>query len=229
MTTSGLTTFNPDVNEIIEEAFERASGGQEIRSGYQYRTARRSLNLVLAELANKGLNMWTMESGVIPLVQGQKTYNLPADTVDLVEFVVRQEQVAGQPVDIKVGRIGLNQYATIPNKETRGRPVQIYIDRQRDFPTVTLWPVPENGTYTLVYWRLRRVQDAGSGATTLDIPFRFYNAIISGLAYHLATKMQGMEQRAIALKAVYDEAWQLAADEDREKAALFFMPKVSRV
>ena len=229
MTTTGTTDFTLDVNEAIEEAWERASGGQEIRSGYQYRTARRSLNFVLQEMANKGLNLWTVQSAVLPLTQGQATYQLPADTIDLIEHVVRQNS-NGQNTDINITRIGVSTYATIPNKGVVGRPVQIYIDRQRDNPQFSVWPVPENNTYSLVYWRLRRLQDAGSGFNTFDVPFRFYNALVAGLAFHLAQKLPGMDaQRAVLLKQAYDEAWQMAADEDRDRSDITFLPKVYRV
>ena len=224
MTTTGTTNFTLTANEIIEEAYERI--GVEVRSGYQYRSARRSMSLLLAEMANMGLNLWTVESGVLPLATGTKTYQLPADTVYLLEHVIRQT-TAGQTTDINITRVSVSTYATIPNKETLGRPVQIYIDRQRDNPQFTVWPVPENNTYSLAYWRLRRMQDAGSGDSTFDVPFRFFNAIVAGLAYHLAVKYA--PERAEMLKVGFNDSLILAQDEDRERADITFAPKVYRV
>ena len=231
MTTSGTTAFTLDLTDLVEEAYERASGGSiELRSGYDLRTARRSLNLMMVEWASRGINLWTVEQGTVALTSGTATYTLPADTVDLIEHVIRQNagSVSGQ-TDINISRISIGTYSTIPNKLTPGRPIQIYINRQRDAPTVTVWPVPGDNTYSLVYWRLRRIQDAGNGTETPDVPFRFLPALVAGLAYFLAMKLPGMEQRAIALKSVYEEAFQLAADEDRDRAPVRFVPYVGRM
>jgi len=227
MTTSGTTAFNLDVTELVEEAYERA--GLELRTGYELRTARRSINLLTIEWANRGINLWTVEQGSIPLVVGTDTYDLPVDTIDLLEHVVRQN---GQ--DISAARISVSTYATIPNKAARGRPVQVYINRQSgasypvsgvNAPKVTMWPVPDVGSYTLVYWRLRRIQDIGDGAETADMPFRFLPALVAGLAYYIAMKNPESADRVMMLKQAYDEVFQQAADEDREKASVRFVPR----
>lgn len=223
MATSGTATFTLDLAEIIEEAFERA--GSELRSGYDFRTARRSLNLMFAEWANRGLNMWAMESGSLSLVPGTATYALPADTVDLLEHVVRTGSGATQ-TDIPVSRISVSTYSSIPNKQILARPIQMMVTRGVDNPSVTFWPVPDAvQPYTLVYWRLRRFQDAGDGVHTQDVPFRFIPAMVAGLAYHLAVKIPGAMDRLPILKAQYDEAWQLASEEDREKATIRLVPR----
>jgi hypothetical protein len=308
MTTSGLSTFNLDLNEIVEEAFERAGG--ELRTGYDLRTARRSLNLLFADWANRGINMWTFEQGVITLAAGQPTYALPDDTVDLIEHVIRTSpNVPNNQADLTITRISVSTYATIPNKLVTGRPIQVYIQRLtaqeslmgitvvapgvnstatsipvssvngipnagfvrigtelifyneyqaaadgnpayllnccrgQDGTTaashaatapiylsqkqsITVWPTPQPGiTYQFVYWRMRRMQDAGGGVKTMDVPFRFLPCLVAGLAYYLALKIVGGAERLPILKQQYDEAWQLAADEDREKAAVRFVPR----
>lgn len=307
MTTSGVAAFNLDLNEIVEEAFERA--GSELRTGYDLRTARRSLNLLFADWANRGINMWTFEQDVITLVTGQPTYALPDDTIDLLEHVIRTN--ANQPsnqADLTITRISVSTYATIPNKLIQGRPIQVYIQRltaqnsvlpgtlqatigaaDTSIPvtsmvgipnagfitigseliffnefqaatntspayllnccrgqagttaaphtvgsplilsqkqSITVWPTPNPGTtYQFVYWRMRRIQDAGGGVATQDIPFRFLPCLAAGLAYYLALKIPNAAERLPILKQQYDEAWQLAADEDREKAAVRFVPR----
>lgn len=242
MTTSGTTAFNLNLNDLVEEAFERC--GAELRSGYDLRTARRSLNLLTIEWANRGINLWTLEQGEIPMVQGQITYPLPIDTIDLLEHVIRT-QTGQQQTDININRISADTYMTIPNKNAQGRPIQVWIDRQSgatypvggqpegtnpitgvDHPTINVWPAPDqNNYYTFVYFRLRRIQDAGNGVTTQDIPFRFLPALVAGLAYHLSLKIPGAMERSVGLKAMYDEAWQQASDEDREKAPLRIAPR----
>lgn len=224
MTTSGVTTFNPDLTEIVEEAFERCGG--ELRTGYDLRTARRSMNLMFTDWANRGINMWTMEQGQQVLTPGTATYNLPVDTVDLLDHVIRTGagNVSTQ-ADLTITRISEPTYATIPNKLTQGRPIQIWIERLNT-PRFTVWPVPDNvQQYILVYWRLRRIDDAGNGVNTMDMPFRFYNAMVAGLAYYLGMKVPGAMERLQVLKAQYDEAWELAAGEDREKAAVQLVPR----
>jgi hypothetical protein len=224
MTTSGVTTFNPDLTEIIEEAFERCGG--EMRTGYDMRTARRSLNLMFTDWANRGVNMWTMEQGQQILTPGTATYNLPADTVDLLDHVIRTGagNVSTQ-ADLTITRISEPTYATIPNKLAQARPIQIWIERLNT-PRFTVWPVPDNTQqYILVYWRLRRIQDAGNGVNTMDMPFRFLPCMVAGLAYYLALKVPGGAERLGILKQQYDEAWQLASEEDREKAAVRFVPR----
>ena len=223
MATSGTTAFNMDLTELVEEAFERA--GVEMRTGYDLRTARRSLNLMFTDWANRGINMWTIEQGTIPMVAGTGTYNLPSDTVDLIEHVIRTGSGTNQ-ADLSVSRISVSTYASIPNKLTTGRPIQVYIDRVSPTPTVNMWPVPDTAqTYTLVYWRLRRIQDAGGGVNTMDVPFRFLNCMVAGLAYMLSMKVPGGMDRVGLLKQQYDEAWELAATEDRDKASSRFVPR----
>ena len=229
MAVSGTTAFNLDFTEIAEEAWERA--GREMRSGYDLRTARRSFNLMTIEWQNKGINMWTIDEGYINLIQGQATYDLPADTIDLMEHVIRtgQGNVSTQ-ADLTITRISVSTYATIPNKLQQARPIQIWIERLRDNPRVTVWPIPEQGTalqpyYVLKYWRLRRIDDAGTGVNTADMNFRFLPAATAGLAYHIALKIPEAMDRVPMLKQVYDESFELAAGEDREKAAIRFVPR----
>jgi hypothetical protein len=232
MTTSGTTGFNLNLNDLFEEAFEQC--GAELRSGYDFRSARRSLNLLTVEWSNRGINLWTIEQGSIPLVQGQIIYDLPADTIDLLEHVVRTQTGPGQ-TDINITRISVDTYATIPNKNAQGRPIQVWINRQSgaDYPTtgvaypeINVWPAPDQSNlYTFVYWRLRRMQDAGNGVTTQDIPFRFLPCLVAGLAFHMSMKIPGALERTPVLKARYEELWQQAADEDREKAALRIAPR----
>lgn len=224
MTTSGTATFNLDFPELVEEAFERA--GSELRAGYSLKTARRSMNLLLAEWANRGINLWTIESGTIALVPGTATYALPADTVDLLDHVIRTGAgSASTQADLSCTRISSSTYATIPNKLSQARPLQIWIQRL-ETPQVTLWPIPDTSqTYQLVYWRLRRIQDAGTGTNTPDVPFRFLPALVAGLAYYLALKLPNGMERIPMLREQYEEAWQLASDEDREKATLRLVPR----
>lgn len=232
MTTSGTTSFNLDLNLLIEEAFERC--GAELRTGYDLRTARRSLNLLTIEWANKGINLWTIEQGSIPMVQGQITYNLPADTIDLFDHVIRTQSGQSQ-TDININRISADTYLTIPNKNAQGRPIQVWINRQSgaqnpsgiQYPNINVWPAPDqNNFYTFVYFRLRRIQDAGEGIATQDIPFRMLPAMVAGLAYHLSLKIPGALERSVMLKGMYDEAWEQAGDEDREKAPLRLAPRI---
>jgi hypothetical protein len=186
------------------------------------------LNLLFADWANRGVNMWTFEQGSIVLVPGQATYDLPADTVDLLEHVIRTGAgSASTQADLTITRISVSTYATIPNKLQQARPIQVWIERLQAAPRFTVWPTPDSSqTYTFVYWRLRRIQDAGVGGTyTQDIPFRFLNALVAGLAYYLSMKIPGAEDRMQVLKAQYDEAWDLASTEDREKAAVRFVPR----
>lgn len=231
MATSGTTAFNLDFTEIAEEAWERA--GREMRSGYDLRTARRSMNLLTIEWQNRGINMWTIEEGSILLEAGTATYNLPDDTIDLLEHVIRTGagSVSTQS-DLTISRISVSTYSSIPNKLSQGRPIQLYIDRGRDNPTVTVWPVPDQGTvltpyYTLKYYRMRRVQDAGSGVQTPDVNFRFLPCLVAGLAYYIAQKDPNLMPRIPMLQAEYERQFELAAGEDREKASVRFVPRVS--
>jgi hypothetical protein len=301
MTTTGSTLFNMDFTEIAEEAWERA--GREMRSGYDLRTARRSMNLMTIEWQNKGINMWTMEQGIINLTPGLATYALPTDTIDLLEHVIRTGQnTASTQADLTITRISVSTYATIPNKLQQARPIQVWIQRlsgqtnpttavldgaitstattitlntvvglagagfirlntediyytyisgntlggvyrgqnnttvaaQADgtavfvpqLPAVTVWPTPDNSTtYQFVYWRLRRVQDAGAGMETSDMNFRFLPCLVAGLAYHIAIKTPDLMPRIQMLKQIYDETFEIAAGEDREKAAVRFVPR----
>ena len=299
--TSGNSSFNLDINNLVEEAFERC--GAELRTGYDLRTARRSLNLLTIEWANRGINLWTVEPGQIQMNQGQITYALPTDTIDLLDSVVRTGTGQNQ-TDINISRISESTYITIPNKNAQGRPIQVWINRQsgasnntsittaealdstettitlsttvglaefgfikvdnetiqyggingndlvncvrgvnntvaathltgaaivvQNLPTINVWPAPEqNQYYTFVYYRLRRIQDSGeSGTYTQDIPFRFLPCMVAGLAYHLSVKIPEAFPRIEMLKAAYEQEFQLAADEDREKAPLRLAPRM---
>jgi hypothetical protein len=303
MTTSGTTSFNLELKDIIEEAFERC--GSELRTGYDLRTARRSLNLLTIEWANRGINLWTIEEGAITLQTGQATYALPIDTIDLLEHVIRQNAgINATQSDITISRISVSTYASIPNKTAQGFPIQVWVNRQSGttattaltlnggisssdttitlsstdglsatgyiqigaeiinytgktstqlqncirgqagtsaaahltgaaisvpyLPSISIWPTPNSpGTqYQFVYWRLKRIQDAGDGGVqTQDIPFRLLPCLVAGLAYHLSMKISGAEQRAEILKLAYEEQWNLAAGEDREKASVRFVPR----
>lgn len=301
MTTTGSTIFNMDFTEIAEEAWERA--GREMRSGYDLRTARRSMNLMTIEWQNKGINMWTMEQGFINLTPGLATYALPTNTIDLLEQVIRTgSNTSSTQADLTITRISVSTYATIPNKLQQARPIQVWVQRLSgevnptssklassitatdttitldtvvglagsgfirldaediyytyitgnvlggvfrgqnnttaashaattavyvpQLPAVTVWPTPDNSTpYQFVYWRLRRVQDAGAGAETADMNFRFLPCLVAGLAYHIAVKTPELMPRIQMLKQIYDETFETAAGEDREKAAVRFVPR----
>ncbi len=301
MTTTGSTLFNMDFTEIAEEAWERA--GREMRTGYDLKTARRSMNLMTIEWQSKGINMWTMEQGIINLTPGLATYALPTDTIDLLEHVIRTgSNTSSTQADLTITRISVSTYATIPNKLSQARPIQVWIQRlsgetnptnavldgaitstattitlstvvglagsgfirlgtediyytyvsgntlggvyrgqnnttaasQADgtavfvpqLPAVTVWPTPDNSTtYQFVYWRLRRVQDAGAGVETADMNFRFLPCLVAGLAYHIAIKVPELMPRIQMLKQIYDETFEIAAGEDREKAAIRFVPR----
>lgn len=228
MTTSGTTAFNMDFTEIAEEAWERA--GREMRSGYDLRTARRSMNLMTIEWQNRGINMWTIDSGTVTLTPGVGQYTLPADTIDLLDHVIRTG--AGSEAtqqDLTISRISVSTYSSIPNKLTQGRPIQVWIERLRDAPRINLWPVPDVAGYVFVYWRMRRIEDAGSGVQTADMNFRFLPCLVAGLAYHIAQKVPELIERVPMLKAEYNEQFDLAAGEDREKAPVRFVPRVMRV
>jgi len=303
MSTTGTTTFNLDVNDLIEEAFERC--GKELRTGYDFKTARRSLNLLTIEWANRGINLWTIEQGTIVMATGQATYPLPVDTIDLMDMVVRTNNgVQSNQIDINISRISESTYITLPNKLAQGRPIQVWINRQsgqenlsgalldgnissttttinltstsglassgfikidnetisypnvngnqlincargqngttaaahttgatitvQNLPSINVWPTPNSpgSQYTFVYYRMRRIQDAGSGTYVQDIPFRFIPCMVAGLAYQLSTKLPGVDMNRIPmLKADYEQQFQLAADEDREKASIRFVPR----
>lgn len=302
--TSGSASFNLDLTEIVEEAFERA--GSEMRTGYDLKTARRSLNLLFADWANRGVNMWTFEQGTIPLTQGLNTYPIPVDTVDLLDHVIRtQANNQATQADLTITRISVSTYATLPNKLTQARPIQVWYQRLdgqitpttatlaanitstdtsielsdttglpaigyinlesetifynwiedntlgdcfrgqngttaaahnitptppkvyiNNIPRVTVWPTPDGSQpYQFVYWRMRRVQDAGNGVNVMDVPFRFVPCMVAGLAYYIALKVPDGLTRLPILKQQYDEAWMTAADEDQERAALRLVPR----
>jgi hypothetical protein len=302
MATNGASAFNLDLNELVEEAFERA--GLELRTGYDLRTARRSLNLMTIEWANRGINLWTIEQGQIVMATGQASYPFPVDTIDLLDQVIRQNNGTTNQIDINISRISESTYSTLPNKLTQGRPIQVWINRQsgqsnptssvlaanvsstdttitvstanglatngfinvdtetiyysnvsgnqllncargqnnttaaahntgaaitnQNLPSINVWPTPNapGNQYVFVYYRLRRVQDAGTGVTEQDIPFRFLPCMVAGLAYYIAMKKPEVPgDRVLALKAAYEEQFQLAADEDREKASIRFVPR----
>jgi hypothetical protein len=306
MTTSGLTTFNLDINDLIEEAFERC--GKQVRTGYDLRTARRSINLLTIEWANRGINLWTVEQGQIVLNTGQAIYPIPTDTIDLLDTTIRQNNGSqSNQIDINISRISESTYLTLPNKNAQGRPIQLWINRQsgnvaaianttvatgypigqadttitltnastlptqgfvnidgetigyqnivgnqivnawrgqngttaashsagasvynNNLPCINVWPTPNSpgDQYTFVYYRLRRMQDAGDGSRTEDIPFRFINCMVAGLAYQLSMKLVEVDPNRIPmLKAEYEQQWQLASDEDREKAPIRFVPR----
>lgn len=306
MSTTGLSNFNLDMNELIEEAFERC--GKQLRSGYDFRTARRSVNILTIEWANRGINLWTVEQAQIVLNTGQAIYPLPVDTIDILDAVTRQYNGMQQnQIDINLSRISESTYSTIPNKNATGRPIQMYVNRQSgnvaDIPQTTLatgypisatdttitltstaglpttgfinigtetigyqnivgnqilnawrgqngttaashaaladvyvnylpclniWPTPNppGNQYTLVYYRMRRMQNAGDGTNTQDIPFRWIPVMAAGLAYHLSVKLEGVDaQRVIGLKSAYEEVFEQAAQEDREKASVRWVPR----
>jgi hypothetical protein len=300
--TTGTTAFNLDMNDLIEEAFERC--GQELRTGYNFRTARRSLNLLTIEWANRGLNFWTVEQGQIVLVTGQAIYPMPADTINLLDTVIRQNNGTSNQIDINISGISESTYMSLPNKLTQGRPIQMWFNRQsgqenlstvtlsaaitstatsitvssvanlatagfikidnetisypnivgnqlincargqnnttaashssgavltiQNIPAINIWPTPNSpgDQYTLVYYRMRRIQDAGTGTSVQDIPFRFIPCMVAGLAVQLSMKLPDVDpQRIMALKADYEQQWDIAQSEDRETAPLRFVPR----
>jgi hypothetical protein len=232
--TTATTDFNLDLNTIIEEAFERC--GAELRTGYDFRTAKRSLGLLLMDWANRGINLWTLETGTHTLTYNVGTYDLPVDTVDLLDHVIRTGSGTNQQ-DINITRISSSTYVSIPNKNATGRPIQIWINRRTgatnaadvvQYPQFTVWPLPDNSTtWTLYYTRLVRMTDPGTGVNGQDIPFRALPCMVAGLAYMMSMKIPGAMERTALLKAEYNEAWDLMAGEDREKAAVRFVPRES--
>jgi hypothetical protein len=214
MTTSGTRNFNLDIAEAIEEAYERC--GLEVRTGYDAKTARRSLNLMFAEWANRGLNLWTVVQDTLTLTQGQAQETLGTDVVDILEMALRRNGV-----DIEMERISRGEYLDFPNKTDQGRPSQFYFDRKIS-PVLNLWQTPENSTDQLVYYYVRRIEDAAQLVNTTDIPFRFYPCMVAGLAYYLA--MKRAPERLQFLKAVYEEEFQRAAEEDEDRVSLKLQP-----
>ena len=214
MATSGSRDFNIDVAEIIEEAYERC--GLEMRTGYDAKTARRSLNLMFAEWANRGLNLWTVEQEVLTLTQGQAQETLAEDVVDILEMALRRDGT-----DLEMERISRGQYLDFPNKTSQGRPSQFYFDRSIA-PVINLWQTPENSTDQLVYYYVRRIEDADPLVNTTQVPFRFYPCMVAGLAYYLA--MKRAPERLQLLKAVYEEEFQRASEEDEDRVSLRLVP-----
>ena len=217
MTTSGTRDFNLDVGEVIEEAYERC--GLEVRTGYDAKTARRSLNIMFAEWANRGLNLWTVSNATIDLIQGQAEYTLLDDVVDTLDVILRRNNT-----DFEVQRISRGDYVTLPNKTTQGRSSQYFLDRTIA-PRLSLWAVPENSTDQLVYYYVRRIEDAGTLVNTTDLPFRFYPCMVAGLSYYIA--MKRAPDRIQMLKSVYEEEFQRAADEDQGRTPLKLQPSLS--
>jgi len=216
MATSGSRDFNMDVGEIVEEAYERC--GLEVRTGYDARTARRSLNIMFADWANRGLNLWTVKQATITLTLGQAQETLGTDVVDILEVILRRDGT-----DYEIDRISRGEYATLPNKTTQGRPSQFYFDRQIA-PVINLWAVPENSTDQIVYYYVQRIEDADTLVNTTDMPFRFYPCMVAGLAYYIG--MKRAPERLQYLKAVYEEEFQRAADEDEGRTPLKLQPSI---
>jgi hypothetical protein len=306
--TSGLSTFNLDFNDIVEEAYERA--GIEVRTGYEFRTARRSFNMLTIEWANRGINLWTIEQGQFVMNTGQGVYALPSTTIDLLDQVIRTQASTSNQIDINISRISESTYSTLPNKLAQGRPIQVWINRQstqsylstvtvaatvlstdttitlsstvslpatgfitidsetiyyanvsgnqllncyrgqyngvtnttaaghaisatvtvNNLTTVNVWPTPNSpgDQYVFVYWRMRRMQDAGNGVNVQDIPFRLIPCVVAGLAYYVGSKRPDIPmERIVMLKAAYEEQWMLASQEDREKAPDRYVPRQS--
>jgi hypothetical protein len=225
MSTSGTANWNINILDIIEEAYERV--GIEVKGGYEIRTARRSLNLLSMEWANRGLNLWCVDQETLSLTPGTATYPLGTDTIDVLEGVIRiYAGQTNQQTDIAITRISFVTYNTLPNKLLRGTPIQYYVARDRDNPEITFWQVPDDTiSRQFVYYRLRRQQDVGTNANNnMDVPFRFVPAMISGLAYQLACKRPEAFARIPELKAMYEEDFQRAADEDRQRSAVMLVP-----
>jgi hypothetical protein len=226
MATSGTSGFNMDFPEIAEEAWERA--GREMRSGYDLRTARRSMNLLTIEWANRGINLWTIAEDTATLVKGDLDYTLNSSAIDVLEINLRTDDgVQAKQRDLPLTRTSASVYASIPNKLTQGRPTQVWIDRLRGGPVAHVWPVPDkDSTYKLNYFYLRRIQDAGEGSYDADMPFRFLPCLVAGLAYYIAMKTPELADRIPLLKNIYDEQFEMAASEDREKVSARFVPRI---
>jgi hypothetical protein len=225
MATSGTYNFNLDLGDAIEEAFERA--GLELRSGYDYRTARRSINLLMLEWQNRGLNLWTVREGTQALTASDGSYPLDGQVFDIIEAFVRTNTGnSSNQFDQTLTSISISQYAHLANKLTEGKPLQYFLEKSPSGVTVNLWPVPDSREiYTLVYYYLERVEDAGSPASNnMDVPMRFLPCLVAGLAYQLSVKYTESNAKAPLLKAEYEEQWNLASDADREKASLRVTP-----
>ena len=223
MATSGTATLNLDIHEIIKQAYERAGLGRAF-SGNDFRTARRSLNLLSQDFANRGINLWTIEESTLSLTSGTATYTLPADTVSILDHSIREGTGTSQS-DLSITRMSLGEYSSISSKNSQGRPVKIYVERLVSAPKVTVWPVPNNNNYTLVYYRIRRIEDSVNGSVTqFDAPTRFLPAIVAGLAYQLALKNPDTADRVSMLKQLYEEDFNMAATEDRDRSDFRIVP-----
>jgi len=218
MATSGSTDFEPNVAEFIEEAFERC--GLELRTGYDLKTARRSINLMLAEWANRGLNQWTIEQGTQTVTQGTSEYNLGTNVIDVLDVVCRRT-VSGTQTDISMDRLSRSEYLNIPNKTTQARPSQFFIDKSIN-PSLKVWPTPENSTDVLVFNKLVRMDDADSATNTMDMPFRFYPCFVAGLAYYISIKRA--PDRVGLLKQMYEEEFERAMSQDEDRASFRIRP-----
>ncbi len=217
MAVSGSKNFELDVTEYIEEAFERC--GREVRTGYDIKTAKRSMNLLFADWANRGLNSWTIEQSTQALTAGTSTYTLGTDTIDILSAVIRRSDV-----DYNIERLSRDDYLAVPNKTTQGRPSQWFLDRQIA-PVLKLWPVPENSTDVVVFDRLVRMDDADTAQNTVEMPFRFYPCLAAGLAYYIAIKKA--PDRVQLLKAVYEEEMERAISMDRDRASFNIVPSLA--
>tara|TARA_R110000824_G_scaffold116000_1_gene267253 strand:- start:1091 stop:1786 length:696 start_codon:yes stop_codon:yes gene_type:complete len=225
MATSGTYTFNLDLSDILEEAYERA--GLELRSGYDYRTARRSLDLMFLEWQNKGLNLWSVQEGTQTLTAGTGRYALPNDQLDIIEASLRTDDGdADKQTDLTMSRISVSQYSHLTNKLTQGRPIQFWIEKDPGAIALNVWPVPDDAvTYKINYYYIQRVEDSGSPASNnVDIPARFMPCMAAGLAYYISIKRPEASERAPLLKQMYDEQWNLAADADRDKSSFYMTP-----
>mgnify|MGYP003117225700 FL=1 len=216
MTVSGSTDFELDVAEYVEEAFERC--GLEARTGYDLKTAKRSLNIMFADWANRGLNQWTIKERTETVVEGQRVYPMLQDVIDVLAVVVRRDNT-----DYTIDRVSRDQYLSIPTKETKGRVTQFFLNRQIT-PDLQVWPVPDNSTDILVYNCLTRIDDADTMTNTMDVPFRFYPCLAAGLAYYISLKRA--PERVQMLKAVYEEEMRRAVDEDRDRASFQISPSL---
>lgn len=217
-----MAVVTPELAELFEEAFERA--GLEMRSGYDLRTVRRSLNMLTLEWQNRGLNLFTIESGTQALTSGTAEYTMPSDTIDLIEHQLRTGTGTNQ-IDTALMRVSVSTYAQQTNKNTQGRPTQIYINRGASDVKATVWPVPDSDDYTLFYYRLKGIDGLNAGISgSAAIPPRFVPALVSGLAYMIAMKKPEALQRVVPLKELYEEQFNLAAAEDRERASLHLTP-----
>lgn len=222
MASSGVAVFNPNIIELMEEAYERA--GLTMRSGYDLKTGIRSFNFMMAEWANRGLNLWTIQEVVVPVSAGQQNVDIE-NVVDVTEVAVRQS-INGSPTDYRLERIALGQWAAMPNKTAQGRPTRFYGERLADKTRIKLWPVPQSDQFSIVYWALTRIDDAGAPTNTADMPYRFIPALVAGLAYHIATKKPEAMERVPYLKQEYETQFALAAEEDRDRSSIFLLPDV---